>query len=747
MKLLSKIICSFALLFGVGSLFNTQVHAESMKIVIDPGHGGSDPGAVNNGLREKDLTLQLSKRIEKYLSPYADVTLTRETDKYLSLEQRANFANSLDADLFFSIHFDSSVNPYANGISTHYSSYRANLDQSGYYVVHNGGIYDYVDERKINGSTYIYYTDRGVTKRASINDCMVYDSTPGQAATDSKELSLELANSLASLGFNKMYTSTGTKDHNLYVTRHTNMASVLIENGFTSNVTEANKVSSPSFQDKMAKKIADTVINHYGLGKPVITTYTVDKASPQVEGTRVILYARASNGDNLQYKFWQHNLDTDEWKLLQDYSADTNIGWTPDKSGNYELVVHVREGSSTNSYDTYKVMQYQVKPKPVSIQSYTSDLPSPQAKETRVIINANAINGEELQYKFWQHNMDTDEWKLLQDYSTDTNIGWTPDRAGKYQLVVHVKEAASSRSYDTYKVMDYLVKNSLVEIQQFTSDKPSPQLEGTQVIVNAKAVNGEGLLYKFWEQNLTTGEWKLLQDYSVDTNITWTSSKADKYKIVVHVKESDSVNSYDTYKAINYVLEPNPLTISSVNVDKPSPQPYATDIQISATSNISETANYKFWLFNKKTNQWSLLQDYGPDSNVIWSPVEPGEYKLVVHAKNEGSLKSYDDYQYINYTVKKIIVDQFNADKVSPQPIGTSVIVNASARGSESIEYKFWEYNYGTKKWRLLQNYNADTNVEWLPSASGKYKLVVHIKESTSQASYDTYEYMNFNIN
>lgn len=78
-------------------------------IVIDPGHGGSDPGAQGNGLREKDLTLDISKRIRTYLeNNYSGlkVLMTRTNDKYLTLSERAQFANRNKADLFISIHIN-----------------------------------------------------------------------------------------------------------------------------------------------------------------------------------------------------------------------------------------------------------------------------------------------------------------------------------------------------------------------------------------------------------------------------------------------------------------------------------------------------------------------------------------------------------------------------------------------------------------------------------------------------------------
>lgn len=76
------------------------------KIFIDPGHGGTDPGAVANGLREKDLTLTISKKIESILKGVATVKLSRTNDKTLSLAQRTKMANDWGADYFLSVHIN-----------------------------------------------------------------------------------------------------------------------------------------------------------------------------------------------------------------------------------------------------------------------------------------------------------------------------------------------------------------------------------------------------------------------------------------------------------------------------------------------------------------------------------------------------------------------------------------------------------------------------------------------------------------
>lgn len=93
-------------------------------IVIDPGHGGKDPGAVGgNRLYESVTNLAISKKLRDMLGDTYDVRLTRDGDIYVPLKTRARMSDSWKADIFISIHCNAAVNPKANGIETlHYPS-------------------------------------------------------------------------------------------------------------------------------------------------------------------------------------------------------------------------------------------------------------------------------------------------------------------------------------------------------------------------------------------------------------------------------------------------------------------------------------------------------------------------------------------------------------------------------------------------------------------------------------------------
>src|SRR5690606_19536524 len=91
------------------------------RVALDPGHGGHDPGAVGpRGLREKDVTLDIAHRAGPLIAQELGIStlLTRDTDVYVPLDERAAKANAFGADLFVSIHCNASADPSARGIMT-----------------------------------------------------------------------------------------------------------------------------------------------------------------------------------------------------------------------------------------------------------------------------------------------------------------------------------------------------------------------------------------------------------------------------------------------------------------------------------------------------------------------------------------------------------------------------------------------------------------------------------------------------
>jgi N-acetylmuramoyl-L-alanine amidase len=100
------------------------------KIVIDPGHGGKDPGASAFGLKEKNIVLEIARKLSPILTEQtgAEVILTRDTDVFIPLEERTAIANTNDADLFISLHINAHSSPKVHGLETYYLNLSTNAE-------------------------------------------------------------------------------------------------------------------------------------------------------------------------------------------------------------------------------------------------------------------------------------------------------------------------------------------------------------------------------------------------------------------------------------------------------------------------------------------------------------------------------------------------------------------------------------------------------------------------------------------
>ncbi|WP_413378440.1 N-acetylmuramoyl-L-alanine amidase [Alkalihalobacillus sp. 1P02AB] len=109
---------------------NNSSQQEIRQIVIDPGHGGRDPGGHTVDVEEKAIVLDVVKRVkDKLLYDGYEVIMTRETDTYISLESRVSVANDHNADLFLSIHANIADDSSVNGVETHYIGDSASFAQ------------------------------------------------------------------------------------------------------------------------------------------------------------------------------------------------------------------------------------------------------------------------------------------------------------------------------------------------------------------------------------------------------------------------------------------------------------------------------------------------------------------------------------------------------------------------------------------------------------------------------------------
>ncbi|UOK41662.1 MULTISPECIES: N-acetylmuramoyl-L-alanine amidase [Flavobacterium] len=221
------------------------------KVVLDAGHGGKDHGAIKNGLREKDVALDVVMRIGKILNNNDDISVlySRKTDVFVELRERADKANKAKADLFVSVHCNSnnSSTPYGSlTLVMGLSRKSKNLEIA---KTENAVIFQEANYKK-------NYKGFDPNKPETMIGLKILQE-------ESLKSSINLASSIQNKFENKLNRKNkGVHQQPLWVLDATCMPGVLIELGFISNKNEAKYLGSEQGKNEMAKAIAQAIIQY-----------------------------------------------------------------------------------------------------------------------------------------------------------------------------------------------------------------------------------------------------------------------------------------------------------------------------------------------------------------------------------------------------------------------------------------------------------------------------------------------------
>jgi N-acetylmuramoyl-L-alanine amidase len=226
------------------------------RVVIDPGHGGHDPGAKAHGLSEAELVLDISQRVAKILAdkPGIETVLTRSSDTFVPLEERTAIANREGADLFLSIHANASRNAAARGIETYLLNFATTPDAEA------------VAARENATSAQSMGALPSILKTIALNNKL----------DESRELATIVQTSLVRRlrTANAAVRDLGVKQAPFVVLIGAEMPSVLAEISFLTNRAEAALLKQPGYRQHIAQAIADAVVKYQASLKKVTTVAT-----------------------------------------------------------------------------------------------------------------------------------------------------------------------------------------------------------------------------------------------------------------------------------------------------------------------------------------------------------------------------------------------------------------------------------------------------------------------------------------
>jgi N-acetylmuramoyl-L-alanine amidase len=225
----------------------SPIRKHRVRVMIDPGHGGKDPGAIGpTGLMEKDVVLAIGRKIREKLSRSGefDVRMTRDEDVFIPLEERTAMANKGRADIFVSLHINASTNRRAEGFSTYVLSRGASNREDLELAARENG----VPVRKLQGVKFI-----------------IDDMFTGARKNESLRLA-KTVNDAVVRHVSARYPgaqSIGLKQAPFYVLVGARMTAVLVEASFISNARDEARLRDPSCLDGIADGVAEAV-RYYG---------------------------------------------------------------------------------------------------------------------------------------------------------------------------------------------------------------------------------------------------------------------------------------------------------------------------------------------------------------------------------------------------------------------------------------------------------------------------------------------------
>jgi N-acetylmuramoyl-L-alanine amidase len=238
---------------GGGFSIARQLGLGASRIVIDPGHGGKDPGALGSKTSESKVVLDIALRVEEILTREAgiEVLLTRRTDVYVPLEERTAMANRHDADLFLSIHANSSRNRKAAGVETYVLNFASNADAAAVAARENA---------------------LAVGTMRNLPD-IVKAITQNNKRDESRELAGAVQESLVSKlkPHNAGLRDLGVKQAPFVVLIGAGMPSVLAEIAFISHAGEGGLLRTEKYRQRIAEALASAVLRYARTLKPVGT--------------------------------------------------------------------------------------------------------------------------------------------------------------------------------------------------------------------------------------------------------------------------------------------------------------------------------------------------------------------------------------------------------------------------------------------------------------------------------------------
>ncbi|WP_238919062.1 triple tyrosine motif-containing protein [Clostridium sp. YIM B02555] len=337
------------------------------------------------------------------------------------------------------------------------------------------------------------------------------------------------------------------------------------------------------------------------------------------------------------------------------------------------------------------------------------------------------------------------EWSIVRDYDTSNLFKYTANEQGEKEFLIQCKRMESTESFEDYRVIKIKVKASIkIEITNFKClSKLLLVGEKLEFLVETNVEktldnNDQVLLYKFYKI-FKDGKAICIQDYSTKNHVYYKETQAGSYRILCLAKSIFSNKEYDDRAILVYNVKPyKEVKINSFVANYNSPQ--VTETEIKFSSEVQGGTNLQYRYRVNGTIEYDT--GYTEKNEFTWTPIEAGEYEIILSVKDASYKEEYEDIKKIAFTIEKkgktpVKILDVVVDKEKKIITGEPVNIMVNAEGGTHLQYAFTI----RKDKRRLEGgeFNKANWINFIPKQVGEYEVEIMLKDRYSDKPYDAH--------
>lgn len=458
----------------------------------------------------------------------------------------------------------------------------------------------------------------------------------------------------------------------------------------------------------------------------------------------LIFQVETAHEDNrmVLYKFIKINPDG-TISCIQDYSTKRTVSFAEQQHGDYKLLCLAKDMYSQKEYDDRALLSYKVKLyKTIEIQSFTSDLNSPQVCGTMINLKAVVSGGKELLYRFIIDGNNGED----SGYIRSSTYTWSTKKPGEYKISLWVKDISFEGSCEDKSELYFLIEEQYDEpvvINEVILDRSSRLLKGETINVKAIAAGGKDLRYSFIIRKDGKEVEKI--DYGTCNWANYTPEEKGIFELEVRVKDKYSAREFDSH-SIGYIEAYDYLPAEIDHILSPLKENHIVGDTITYQVIVQNTKKtllkYAISINGHKVEE----TDFEKDKKYAFTPKRSGIYTLEIYARSEDSDKEFD----VKKDVRVKVSDAVPITNTKIHCENEKILVNEAATfivscdGGKEVLYEFYLMEKGD--WLLVQKYSRKNYYSFIPFSKATYRILALCRSSLKKGAYEDYDIFEFTI-